>query len=372
MSRSGYYSNNINLNNIYQPYSTDLNLSTLCVGNDVRNFSSQFAVNISGALRIYETTGSGDSYNSSSNGTSSIGTLVLSHGDSGGKSSIIFPSKNDVASDYGYIIYRDSYTDGTGQRSRLEIGTENDFGPGSLASNDCLILQKNGGYVGIGTITPSTTLDVSGTINSTIISTTNISTSTTLTIGTFTQTGNTILNANSSTGNILFNSPIYINHSLALTSFNQIGYFYGTFTPTGYTNYSSLGTNTKYASTSSPVPVTLPIGVYILSASISYNCTAGATAGVLSSIYCGYSSGTNNTYSNSRTNICSIDSSSPFFISANTSRTVNAENHSYTATIQNTSATNYISPVVAVIIGTAFTGGTIGANINAWQLCRIG
>jgi hypothetical protein len=144
----------------------DSNFSTLCVGNDVRNFNSQFAMNISGGLRIYEESGTGDLVNSSTNGTNSIGTLVLSHGNAGGSSSIIFPSKNDSGSDYGYITYRDSVTDSTtDQQGRLEIGTQNDVGVYGT-NKDILVLQKNGGYVGIGKQNSSYTLDVSGTISS--------------------------------------------------------------------------------------------------------------------------------------------------------------------------------------------------------------
>jgi hypothetical protein len=149
----------------------DLNLSTLCVGNDLRNFSSQFALNISGGLRIYEQTGTGDLVGSNTNGTGSIGSLVISHGDSGGKSSIIFPSKTNPGSDYGYIIYRDSSTDtNANEIGRLEIGLENDYTNTSIY--DCLILQKNGGYVGIGKQNPTTALDVSGEVTSTSFNTT--------------------------------------------------------------------------------------------------------------------------------------------------------------------------------------------------------
>ena len=100
---------------------------------------------------IYEATGTGDA------GATS-GSLTISHGNNGGVSSIIFPSKNNYGGDYGYIRYRDDVNNyGAGYESaRLEIGLENDNGA------DNLILQKGGGYVGIGTSSPGAVLDIAG------------------------------------------------------------------------------------------------------------------------------------------------------------------------------------------------------------------
>jgi hypothetical protein len=107
-----------------------------------------------GVLHIFETTGVSEN--------AGTGTLVLEHGNSGGKSSIIFPSTNNRGSDYGYIIYRDDVSNSNkSERSRLEIGTENDST--NINNYDALILQKNGGYVGIGTSSPESTLHVIGT-----------------------------------------------------------------------------------------------------------------------------------------------------------------------------------------------------------------
>jgi hypothetical protein len=95
-----------------------------------------------GPLHIHESTGSSHS--------AGYGTLVLEHGDSGGSSCIIFPSKKNYGSDYGYIQYEDS-TSGTNEKSRLIFGTEND---GRGTTEDNIILSPSAS-VGIGTDTPT-------------------------------------------------------------------------------------------------------------------------------------------------------------------------------------------------------------------------
>lgn len=83
----------------------------------------------------------------------SQGTIVIDHENSGGASSIVFRSKVNRSSDFGYIQYQDaSAVDGSGESSRLIIGVEND-------ADDHLILKPTGN-VGIGTNEPKAKLHV--------------------------------------------------------------------------------------------------------------------------------------------------------------------------------------------------------------------
>jgi hypothetical protein len=102
------------------------------------NVSIGVATNL-GKLHIYEATGVVAGATS--------GTLVLDHGNSGGTSSICFPSRANYGSDYAYIQYQDGATPGAaGESARLRIGTSND-------ADDHIILEP-AGNVGINTNTP--------------------------------------------------------------------------------------------------------------------------------------------------------------------------------------------------------------------------
>ena len=105
----------------------------------------------SSPLHIYEETGTSHGVNT--------GTLILEHGDSGGSSCIMFPSKINNSSDYGYIQYEDSTSSGD-EKSRLIIGTQND---GAGSNEDNVILSPTG-EVGIKTNNPLEVLDVNGSI----------------------------------------------------------------------------------------------------------------------------------------------------------------------------------------------------------------
>lgn len=92
-----------------------------------------------GRLNISEATGTTHGPNA--------GTVVIDHENSGGASSIVFRSKVNRGSDYGFIQFQDADTvGGAGEKARLVIGINND-------ADDHLILQPSGN-VGIGTTTP--------------------------------------------------------------------------------------------------------------------------------------------------------------------------------------------------------------------------
>lgn len=92
-----------------------------------------------GPLSISENIGTAANPNS--------GTLVIDHENSGGASSLVFRSKVNRGSDYGYIQFQDADKVGdSGEESRLIIGIENDGG-------DHLILKPSGN-IGAGTNQP--------------------------------------------------------------------------------------------------------------------------------------------------------------------------------------------------------------------------
>ena len=92
------------------------------------------------------------------------GSITLDHGVAGGESSIVFRSKYNRGSDYGYISYRDDRENKNNkERSVLIIGVQND-GPNSVRDDIALMPSA---YVGIGTLNPSAKLHVVGDIVST-------------------------------------------------------------------------------------------------------------------------------------------------------------------------------------------------------------
>lgn len=83
------------------------------------------------------------------------GSITLDHGDNGGASSIVFRSRVNAGSDFGYIQYQDAPgVGGGGESARLYIGTSND-------ADDHLILNP-AGFVGIKNGNPYAPLHVSG------------------------------------------------------------------------------------------------------------------------------------------------------------------------------------------------------------------
>ena len=112
-------------------------------------------------LHIVEDTGTAAAKNA--------GTIILDHEDDNGQSSIVFRSRQNRNSDYGYINYQDDYNNTSGsERSLLTIGVENDYGATNL---DCIALMASGN-VGIGTTSPTYTLQVAGSVGGTSFTTT--------------------------------------------------------------------------------------------------------------------------------------------------------------------------------------------------------
>lgn len=116
-----------------------------------------------GELHVTETTGT--------QASSTIGSIVIGHGNNGGVSSIVFPSASNYGSDYGYIQYSDNDASffpeltQTTEVGRLIIGVEND----DLGTNGDTIALKGkygiaydagthyftpSGHVGVGTSKP--------------------------------------------------------------------------------------------------------------------------------------------------------------------------------------------------------------------------
>jgi hypothetical protein len=83
------------------------------------------------------------------------GSIVVDHQNNGGASSIVFRSRTNRGSDYGFIQYQDATPiGGVGESARLIIGIQND-------SDDHLLLSPSGN-VGINNSFPIEKLDVTG------------------------------------------------------------------------------------------------------------------------------------------------------------------------------------------------------------------
>ena len=137
---------NINYNDL-------LNQSWINSGTNIYNNSTNVGIGTiipNSKLHIYESTGTISGANS--------GTIILDHDNIKGASSIVFRSKVNRGSDYGYIQYQDaSSVGGSGENARLIIGIQNDI-------YDHLLLMPSGN-VGVNNANPSYKLDVYGSIN---------------------------------------------------------------------------------------------------------------------------------------------------------------------------------------------------------------
>ena len=119
-----------------------------------------------GALHVYEGTGSPAS--------ATKGSIILEHNNNGGSSSIIFKSKSNTDSDYGYINYSDNGSGDatTTEKSLLTIGVENDA-PGIYEDNINIAAK---GSLGINNINPngSASIDMGQTDRGILINRVNI------------------------------------------------------------------------------------------------------------------------------------------------------------------------------------------------------
>lgn len=151
-------------------------------------------------FHIYEATGTIP--------TATTGTLVLDHGNTGGGSSIVFPSRVNNGSDYGYIRYDDdtSGNGSTAENALLEIGVQNDVL--GVYQDDIAIMPS--GNFGVDTRAPKAKFHNNGT--------------TAFTIGNNTTTDKTILllNANFTlpTPSVDNNGVIYILRNINTSAIN--------------------------------------------------------------------------------------------------------------------------------------------------------
>jgi hypothetical protein len=148
----------------------------------VGNSNPSFRADISGSTRILESTGTTAAPNA--------GSLVIQHGNSGGISSIVFPSTVNNGSDYGFISFYDTvqstsynyFSAGNAEAAAIVIGVENDVASGGSGPDSVVITPAGNvaitprssntyiaGNVGIGTVSANEALHVeSGKIYSSI------------------------------------------------------------------------------------------------------------------------------------------------------------------------------------------------------------
>jgi len=121
--------------------STPLSVSSSSVGIGTSSHSAK--------LHITEATGTLHNPNT--------GSFIIDHENEGGASCIIFRSKINRGSDYGFIQYQDTNeVNSTGELSKLIIGTRNE-------STDDLILDPSGN-LGIGTYLPADKVHIDGNL----------------------------------------------------------------------------------------------------------------------------------------------------------------------------------------------------------------
>lgn len=189
-------------------------------------------------------------------------------------------------------------------------------------------------------------------------------------VGSSTATGNLILDSPSTSG-VMFNTPLYINHTILYTSPNQIGWSQGFTTPINKGSFSSSGINVlgTYNTGGITSGQQLPIGVYMISLSGLGEVGSGITGGTVNNFSAGYSIGT--TYDTSgltRTQLQILQNQNYGVIS----KTVGEYPISFCHVVRNTTDNNYIAGYILIDISSDLVDGTMNLFINSYCLTRIG
>jgi hypothetical protein len=128
-----------------------------CSGNIIINNRALIGpaptVSLTGALIINESVGS--------SATTNTGSLIISHNNNFGNSSILFPSKSNPSTDRAFIEYQESSNIGSGEKGTFIIGIGNDTAEDKISLYAC----AGAGFVGVNTLNPTSSLDVNGNIN---------------------------------------------------------------------------------------------------------------------------------------------------------------------------------------------------------------